>query len=406
MRLNTADAAFLVGDAAALAAMPGTPPLEPFSPRVLDLFDTLSKALLSRPEARRFPDLAALAFWCRRAAMEERRKPYLDGEFRLGRGMALHIAPGNVPLNFAYSLAAGLLAGNANAVRLPSEPFPQAALVCAALEELLAGAFSDLRPYAACLRYPRESGLTEALSALCDARIIWGGDETVRRVRAFPLKPRAAEICFADRWSACVIDSGTYLAHADRDALARNFYNDTYLNDQRSCAAPRAVLWLGEREGEARADFWPRVEAIAAAEYDWPAALAVAKREAFCRIAADCPGARLLTRGNLLVRVELPALTPAAMELHPGGGFFLEAAADSLDALLPVCGEKCQTVTHYGVKREAFRAFLRAHRPRGADRMVPIGRALEFSLTWDGVDLIRRLSRAAVCEASVKEDPT
>ena len=245
MRLNTADAAFLVGDAAALAAMPGTPPLEPFSPCVLDLFDALSKALLSRPDVRRFPDLAALAFWCRRAAMEERRKPYLEGEFRLGRGMALHIAPGNVPLNFAYSLAAGLLAGNANAVRLPSEPFPQAALVCAALEELLTGAFSDLRPYAACLRYPRESGLTEALSALCDARIIWGGDETVRRVRAFPLKPRAAEICFADRWSACVIESGAYLAHADRDALARNFYNDTYLNDQRSCAAPRAVLWLG-----------------------------------------------------------------------------------------------------------------------------------------------------------------
>lgn len=152
----------------------------------------------------------------------------------------------------------------------PPSPSRQAALVCAALEELLAGAFSDLRPYAACLRYPRESGLTEALSALCDARIIWGGDETVRRVRAFPLKPRAAEICFADRWSACVIDSGAYLAHADRDALARDFYNDTYLNDQRSCAAPRAVLWLGEREGEARADFWPRVEAIAATEYDWP----------------------------------------------------------------------------------------------------------------------------------------
>lgn len=116
------------------------------------------------------------------------------------------------------------------------------------------------------------------------------------------------------------------------------------------------------------------------------AALAVAKREAFCRIAADCPGARLLTRGNLLVRVELPALTPAAMELHPGGGFFLETAAASLGALLPVCGEKCQTVTHYGVKREAFHAFLQTHRPRGADRMVPIGRALEFSLTWDGVD--------------------
>lgn len=404
MRLNTADAVFLIGDAAALEAMPGTSPFEPFSPRVLDLFDALARSLLSRPETRRFPDAAALAFWCRRAAMEEREKPYRDGVFRLGRGMAFHIAPGNVPLNFAYSLAAGLLAGNANAVRLPSEDFPQTMLVCTALRELLNGAFSGLRPYAVCLRYPRESALTEALSSLCDARVVWGGDETVRRVREFPLKPRTAEICFADRWSACVIDGGAYLDRADRGALARDFYNDTYLNDQRSCAAPRAVLWLGERAGEARADFWPRVEAIAAVEYRIPDALAVAKREAFCRIAAECPAARLRTERNLLVRVELPEFSPAAMEIHPGGGFFLEADAESISALLPVCGEKCQTITQYGVKPEAFCAFLRACRPKGADRLVPIGRALEFSLTWDGVDLIRRLSRAVPCETSEKEE--
>lgn len=292
--------------------MPGTPPLEPFSPRVLDLFDALSKALLSRPDVRRFPDLAALAFWCRRAAMEERRKPYLDGEFRLGRGMAFHIAPGQRAPQLRLFAGGRAACGQRErgAAALPS-PSRRRRSSAPRWRSFSPARFPTCGPYAACPALSaRKRPHRGAFPPLCDARIIWGGDETVRRVRAFPLKPRAAEICFADRWSACVIDSGAYLAHADRDALARDFYNDTYLNDQRSCAAPRAVLWLGEREGEARADFWPRVEAIAAAEYDWPAALAVAKREAFCRIAADCPGARLLTRGNLLVRVELPRSRP------------------------------------------------------------------------------------------------
>lgn len=391
-----ADAQFFVGNAAILSELPGIPALEPFSPRIIDLMDRLARTLLSHPAARRFPDAAVLAFWCRRAALEERKMSYPDGKFRIGRGMAFHIAPGNVPLNFAYSLAAGLLAGNTNVVRLPAASFPQADLVCGVLEDLLNGPFTDLRPYIVCLRYPRESGLTREISALCDARIIWGGDETIRQIRAFPLKPRSVEICFADRWSVCVIESREYLLWADRDILARSFYNDAYQNDQRSCAASRAVLWIGSGAEEARADFWPRIGAIAAAEYNCPAVLAIAKRERFCHIAAGCPEARLIAENNLLVRVELPVLTPQAMEPHPGGGFFLEAQADSLDALAPVCGEKCQTITQHGIKRRYFYAFLQKYRPKGVDRMVPIGQALEFSLTWDGVDLIRGLSRTVI----------
>ena len=32
-------------------------------------------------------------------------------------------------------------------------------------------------------------------------------------------------------------------------------------------------------------------------------------------------------------------------------------------------------------------------RPRGVDRIVPIGRTMDFSLMWDGYDLIRSMSR-------------
>ena len=376
-----------------MEAMPQAMPLLFFEPRVLALLDSWSKALFAHPASRQFPEIAALAFWCRRSAIQERQAVYQGASLRIGRGMALHIAPGNLPLNFAYSLVAGLLAGNANVVRLPSKEFVQTELVCTILRELLKDTFDDLRPYVACLRYPAESPLTQALCAVCDAQVLWGGDETIQRIRAFRRKPRAVELCFANRWSICVIDGAQYLASTEKDALARGFFNDAYLEDQRSCAAPRALLWLGTQAAQAQADFWPRVQAIVQREYQMLAVLSVAKWEAFCRIAAVTPAAKWFAQNHLLVRVQLPTLLPAAMELHPGGGFFLEATADSLDALVPICGEKCQTVSQFGVAPEAFATFIRTQRPQGIDRIVKIGHTLDFSLVWDGIDLPQALSR-------------
>ena len=42
-------------------------------------------------------------------------------------------------------------------------------------------------------------------------------------------------------------------------------------------------------------------------------------------------------------------------------------------------------------------ASLVPHAPRGVDRIVPVGRTLDFALVWDGHDLIRELSRVVDC---------
>lgn len=60
------------------------------------------------------------------------------------------------------------------------------------------------------LRYNHDEEITAALSELCDVRVIWGGDETVRRLRAFPLSPGAKELTFPDRHSFAVISSEAY----------------------------------------------------------------------------------------------------------------------------------------------------------------------------------------------------
>jgi len=45
------------------------------------------------------------------------------------------------------------------------------------------------------------------------------------------------------------------------------------------------------------------------------------------------------------------------------------------------------------VPKEAFEEFLDKNRPTGIDRIVPMGKSMDFALIWDGYDLIRQMSR-------------
>ena len=107
---------------------------EPFSDRVVDYLDALSKELSKDPDIRNFPDVATFGFFCRRAnILFLKKKNYFDNHLRLGRGILFHIAPSNVAVNFGYSLVSGLLAGNFNIVRVPSMNFKQVNIISNAI---------------------------------------------------------------------------------------------------------------------------------------------------------------------------------------------------------------------------------------------------------------------------------
>ena len=59
--------------------------------------------------------------------------------------------------------------------------------------------------------YGDEKEVNDLLTGLCDMRVIWGGDNTISEIRKSPLKARAGEITFADRYSAALINSNYYL---------------------------------------------------------------------------------------------------------------------------------------------------------------------------------------------------
>ena len=377
----------------------GLRPLRPFAPEALDFLSALSAALLKDREAKAYPDVITFAYFCRRANLTRLEEEYagrLDG--RLGRGVVFHIAPSNVPINFAYSLTAALLSGNGSIVKASSRDFPQTRIVCRAMEKLLTEDFAPLAPYVCVVTYPREAQeVTEAFSARCDARVIWGGDETVRRVREAALPPRAVEVAFADRYSLLCIRPEAVLALSaeELERLAKDFYNDTYLTDQNACTSPRLIYWVGEGESrEASERFFRAMGAYARQRYELPAVTAVDKLTAACRAAMKLEGAEIIPGpDNWVARVRVKRLCPELYDLRSPGGFFLEYAALTLDALRDFVTPRVQTLSYLGFQPEELRHFVLENRLTGVDRIVPVGHTMDFALTWDGYDLIQTLSR-------------
>ena len=390
MRFSSDKGTYVIGGPETVEKMAGLKPLRPFDGKVIAFLNDLSGML--RRE-REYPDAATFGFWCRKAALLQEKAKYDDLEERLGRGTVFHSTPSNVPVNFAFSFAAGLLAGNANIVRLPGKDFPQVGIICGAIKELLAGEHKALAPYIVFVKFPPDRELADAFSAVCSVRVIWGGDRTVAELRQSPIGPRTTEITFADRHSIAVINADAYLAEERKDAVIQAFWNDTYYSDQNACTSPRIVFWTGVEKAAAKADFWARVHDMAKEKYTLAPVQAVGKLDAFYTAAANVPVKLEAAEDMLVTRLRTEAAGPELMDYKYNSGFFFEQEIEGLGEIAGVCGLRCQTLTYFGVGKEELRAFLEEARPAGVDRIVPMGKSMDFSLVWDGYDLIRSMSR-------------
>ena len=267
-------------------AEPESTPWAPFDPRAVDFLADLSAELRRDPATRRREAEAALAFWCRPAHLEELARRHAAPLPRLGRGLVFHLAPANVPALFTYTLATGLLSGNANVVRLSSRRAEGEAALLAVLRRVLdRPEHAAVRARTGLITYSRDSRITAAWCARCDARVVWGGDDTVAAVRAMPMPPHAVELCFPDRWSLAVL-SRRAVSELDEDGmaeLARRFYNDTYQMDQNACSSPQLVLWLEDGgEETCRSRWWEAVAAQAARRYPFGPFQTARKLERLC----------------------------------------------------------------------------------------------------------------------------
>lgn len=385
---------YLVGNDEIVTALKDVSPKCPFDDSVVEFLNSLSKILMKSREAKAYPDVITLGFWMRKSSVLAFKERFVtdSSDIKIGRGVAFHIAPSNVPVNYAYSLLTGLLTGNANVVRIPSKDFPQVSIINKAINEALEE-YPDMKPYICLVRYGRDQKVNDMFSALADTRIIWGGDNTIAEIRKSPLGPRAGEIAFADRYSLAVIDSDKYMEVSDKERLAEEFYNDTYLSDQNACTSPRLVVWMGEKKEEAKELFWKYEHDLVKKKYQFQSIMGINKLTSSYLMTVSKEGVHVEQReDNYIVRVNVPEVNPDLMQLKDNSGYFFEYDCDDIIEIRDFCNNThCQTIGFLGEKETIMPLLISGI--KGVDRVVPIGKTMDFDFIWDGYNLVERLTR-------------
>ena len=83
-------------------------------------------------------------------------------------------------------------------------------------------------------------------------------------------------------------------------------------------------------------------------------------------------------------------------QAHPGNGLFLEIENNEIDEISSNIRDIDQTLSYFGLTKEEIFTLLDKVKNRGIDRVVPVGQSLDFSVVWDGYDLIEQFSRKIV----------
>jgi hypothetical protein len=79
--------------------------------------------------------------------------------------------------------------------------------------------------------------------------------------------------------------------------------------------------------------------------------------------------------------------------MHSGLNVFFVVKIGDINDLLLHDSEKLQTLSYFGYAKDEVRDFVLNNPLIGIDRVVPLGRALDFDVVWDGINILQNLTR-------------
>ena len=375
--------------------------IEPFSDILVEFVSDVSKAILKDGFFKKYPELMALAFWMRKSHIKELKNYFLDqkrDKVLIGRGTVFHIAPSNIDTIFVYSWLISLLVGNSNILRVSSKENIQTELLLNVIKAVLYdGKYKFLQNRVAIIRYGHIDEVTKKLSLMADVRVIWGGDNTVNHIKTIPIKPTATELTFADKFSFAVVKSKELLQDKNIELLIEKFYNDAFVFGQMACSSIRLVVWVGNKPDNKKAQevFWDRLNSYVLKQnpQEIESADIINKLVAESSMAIEADILIEEIENPYINKIKIKSLDEINENLHCGAGLFYETETEKIEDIMLHMTKKYQTVAQYGFSKEYLEKIVYENMPEGIDRIVPIGRSLDFSHIWDGYDLFRSFCR-------------
>jgi hypothetical protein len=389
--------------------MASTYVLRPFDSRTLDFLDALSKSILADNTVNRRPEIAALGFWLRKSLLkrmfQEQEHLLNDPQYKVAPlGKVFHICPANVDTMFIYSMVVSLLMGNRNVLRISKRmDAPHVLGLFEKLNLLIATQkFELFKDYINIVSYDHNDDISSYLSSVSNARLIWGGDSTIKIFQSFEKAARTKDIVFADRISMMILNSESVLSCKGKAwvELLRNFYNDAYTFDQMGCSSPQTIYFLGSPKicEQARKKIRIGLEEFLLKEYKNDMnSLASLKLN---RMVDDAMEGNILTHtgNNLFKLLELSESVDSSSLHGCGGGYFYYQDCEKITELKALKVPKVQTISYFGLSEDSKMLLKELAYGEGIDRIVKVGHALNFYYIWDGYNLFQELCRKVYIE--------
>ena len=253
-----------------------------------------------------------------------------------------------------------------------------------------------------------QSPLASACTAICEssgaATKPWSGYEAIRSGRL------ARDISFPDRNSFAVLsaDAVDRLDDVGKRRLAEQLYNDVFWFDQAGCSSPRWLVWQAADDAATatarRSLARHLLEVIRSKRYHVETGMAIDKLTTVFGAAMSGSASHLEIWSNELTTVWVDHIDQLPRR-YSGAGLLFECRIDNLTELASLVRRTDQTVGHFGFAEGELVELADRCNGRGVDRLVPIGEALAFSSTWDGLDLFEQMTRIVEIRASDTDGP-
>lgn len=146
------------------------------------------------------------------------------------------------------------------------------------------------------------------------------------------------------------------------------------------------MVW--EKIPNCQQTFWSYLNNVTDRRYKIENSAAVNKYNLLCKnLILNKTVKNFKSFSNNIYTIELKEIQKNISNLRGQAGFFYEYKINNFIT------KKFQTLTYCGFNKEVLKRFILNNNPKGIDRIVSVGRALEIDFFWDGFDINKILTR-------------
>ena len=367
---------------------------KPYENIVINFLDDLSKRIRFKFKNKITKDIFYLIFWLSKKNILNFKKKYkiLKIKNRIGRGKLVHFTAQNIPTNFVFSFAFGLLSGNSNIIIYP-EKILEAKKIVLEINNLLKLKKYDKLRYSNIFITSSSFSYSSKIIQKPQGRIIWGGDIKVNSIKKeFLTDNRCIDLIFGDRYSISIFDfSKISQIKSSIDKIVKNFYLDNYVFNQNACSSSHIIYWKDDKNNYKEL-FWKSLAEYTKNVFKLDLSQSVRKYKKINTYLLRNKFKDVKYYNRNLTVIKLGKKYNSEL-LRGESGIFFEKNINSLIQVNKDVTSKLQTLSIIGFNKNVITDWIRRENLSGIDRVVDVGNSLQMDLVWDGYDIISTLSR-------------